>query len=101
MNKDYGPGWDALVLPLLALAERWHIKVTALTTNYGRLMVLWDPPEPGSDLEPGQLETFREAAIAAERLSVLICDECGRPGRLRDTFPAQTRCDAHTTGKAL
>jgi len=100
-DKYYGPGWDPLISPLLALAERWNVKINDVMTNYGGLRISWQPPDVGYDLEPGQLEQFRTAALAVETLSTLICDQCGQPGRLRDTSPAQTRCDKHAEGPTL
>lgn len=96
--KNYGKGWDVLVSPVVVLADSLGIPLTETHTNYGRLVLRWGAPEPGYDLEPGEMEQFRAYALAAETLSMLMCDVCGQPGHLRISMPdPHVRCDLHLT----
>ncbi len=45
-------------------------------------------------------EYTKNVISTVEHLSAFICEDCGRPGRIRRGGWAKCRCDIHASGKA-
>jgi hypothetical protein len=95
LDSECGPGWLSLVAAILTRANTLGIRVRSVTEKYGKLRIDWEPPFIGSELDPGEQNLFSSFVDAAELLSGLICEKCGKPGSLRDVGWLKTWCNQH------
>lgn len=80
-----GPGWDALIFPLIERCKAEGIQILQIKEKYGELR-FYIGPAP---------DDLLDAIDEAEMKSAETCELCGRPGRIRGTGWLSTRCDAH------
>ena len=87
-EKDVGPGWASLVKPLIERAKAEGIDIRQIKEKFGGLR-FYTGPAP---------ESFYNDIDAAEKASMKTCEECGQPGKTRNTDGwMRTRCDACIT----
>lgn len=89
MSTDWlssiGPGWHALVQPLIDLAHAEGATIAQVKEKFGGLRFYVNRSTPALD----------EAIAKAEAQSYTICEECGAPGKLRSGGWLRTLCDTH------
>lgn len=80
------PGWHALVQPLIDRCAQEGVSIDQVKQKFGGLRFY---VRSCSD-------EFHAAINAAEKRSFIICEECGKPGRLRDDRSyIRALCDPH------
>lgn len=88
-EDDVGPGWAQIVKPLIALCKERGVPVLQIKEKFGGLRFYVGATDPDDDM-------VHQAIDNAERMSLLICEECGQPGKLRtDLGWIKTLCDDH------
>lgn len=89
LGNSTPPGWTAIVAPLLAMAEKEGASVMQIKEKFGSLRFYVD----------GASDTLLKAIIEAEGLSAITCQQCGKPGTLREKNGwLRTLCDEHVNG---
>jgi hypothetical protein len=87
---ECGDGWHAILDELGAVMERHGARASQVKEKFSGLRVYTDGH--GDDVE---------AAIrAAERASLVTCEQCGKPGQRRGGAWVLTLCDGCYGGKA-
>jgi len=84
-TDSIGPGWKALVQPLIDYCTEHKIDIHQIKEKFGGLRFYY----VGGD------EAFGDMVQAAEDRSFKICEKCGETGKPRNLPWVQTLCDAH------
>lgn len=79
---ECGPGWRALVDPLIERCTQLGGEVTQVKEKFGRLRFYYHLPEVGSLAQEVAQTAFGDEVDAAEHESAYVCEMCGRLGRL-------------------
>jgi hypothetical protein len=89
---EIGKGWRPLIKQLIIDLKKmgWDGNITQIKQKFGGLRFY---------IGAGSLKIFNRID-KAEKESFKICEECGRPGRLRGNSWLMTLCDKHSS-KAL
>lgn len=107
MKSEVGNGWAAIVAAAIAdaamLPVDWAFEITSARRVNGGLMI--DARYAQIDVPPAQMiaklaphpaRSLRRIQILAHERSLVTCEICGRPGRLRGGGEAAlARCDEH------
>src|ERR1700675_4256173 len=71
--RDNGPGWDALIDPIVPHANEIGVTITQVKEKFGALRVYFCPGQADTD-------KLEEMIDAAELASATTCEMCGKPG---------------------
>ena len=93
-KQSVGPGWAGLIDEIFDRRDREYpqIRIVQVKEKYGGLRVYVEGPAE-------QFNPFNELVDAIEHRSYLICEQCGKPGVLRQGGWVQTLCDEHAEGR--
>lgn len=87
--REHGDGWETLLAPILAEADRVDATIAYSKEKYGRLRIEFDSGSVDTD----KLEDLIDQA---EKDSATVCELCGRPGVLMDKGHwLKTLCQTH------
>lgn len=95
---EFGPGWIGIVSDFcdqlrLWQADGWSIRLRWAKEKFGSLRLFTDVNHVTvTPLQSYGIALMREVA---RRKSLMTCQECGQPGRLRLGAHAATLCDRH------
>lgn len=73
--RECGDGWEGLLAPIIAEADKAGATLSQVKEKYGRLRVYFDPGTSNTD----KLEDLIDQAEAD---SATVCEMCGKPGHL-------------------
>ena len=92
--QEHLPGWKHLIDPLLSRLEELGGQVHQIKEKFGGLRFYYSFPESVSQEDR---RAFFELVDAAERMSSSTCEECGKPGELRNNgrLLLKTLCEKH------
>lgn len=76
--REHGNGWESLLAPIIAEADRCGAELSQVKEKFGRLRVYFHPGQADTDV-------LEELIDQAERESGRICEMCGKPGVLMTT----------------
>jgi hypothetical protein len=103
-HNGYGDGWDKLLRALCTelsklLKEPGRVVPAQIKEKFGglRFYIDWNKDVP---LDADLWHEVRNKVDAVERLSTMICEECGELGRRRQGRWIQTLCEFHAEGRA-
>ena len=90
---DCGPGWTDLIEGLNEVLDLWGAegRFDGIKEKFGLLRLSWFGDDQGGRID--------ELTDAAEEISAMICERCGRRGMLRSTRAGggwlSTSCEEH------
>ncbi|QGY03250.1 hypothetical protein MMSR116_16180 [Methylobacterium mesophilicum SR1.6/6] len=95
-DPGVGPGWSWLFeAGAVAIRERGvprNFKTQQTKEKFGSARWYWSAEE--------SCEYTKNVISTLEHLSAFICEDCGRPGRIRRGGWAKCRCDIHASAKS-
>jgi hypothetical protein len=71
--RECGDGWEGLLAPIIAEADRCGAELTQVKEKNGLLRVYFAPGKADTD-------DLEELVDQAERASEKVCEMCGKPG---------------------
>ena len=88
-----GPGWHKIVEPLIDKAWEMGITIDQIKEKYGGLRFYFSG---GLKITGKMFDKFMKLVDEAEARSYLICERCGKDGKLRQDLDwILTLCDEH------
>lgn len=86
-----GKGWADLINAVFSKAQSYSpgIRIIQVKEKWGGLRIYCDP----------YVEDFEKMVREVEKKSFTICEECGKPAKLRDGSWYKTLCDEHANGR--
>lgn len=73
--REHGDGWEGLLAPIIAEADRVGATLSQVKEKYGRMRVYFDPGQADTD----KLEDLIDQT---ETDSATVCEMCGKPAHL-------------------
>jgi hypothetical protein len=87
--REHGDGWENILAPVIAEADRLGATLTQVKEKYGTLRVYFDPG-------PTDTDTLEDLIDTAEEESGRTCELCGKPGVLMTSgYWLKTLCPDH------
>ena len=83
---ECGPGWKAIIEPLMDLCRKEGVAITQIKEKFGTLR-FYVASAP---------DHVYAAIDAAEKKSAETCEQCGAPGRLQNDGWMRTVCKKHS-----
>jgi hypothetical protein len=88
--REQGEGWESLLAPIIAEADRVGATLTCVKEKYGRMSVYFDPGHADTD-------ALEDLIDDAEEQSGRTCELCGRAGVLMASgYWLKTLCAPHS-----
>ena len=84
-GTECGPGWNALIKPLIDACKKEGVTITQIKEKYGTLNFYTGPCS----------QELQDKIDQAEKQSAFICEQCGAPGTLQGYTWMYTACDLH------
>lgn len=112
-KSEVGPGWGTILDLTDNALEQWipGYQIAQIKEKYGGLRYYFYFPEDFEDkynMEDGQsvqehnerMTQIHNFVHAMEALSYTVCDQCGKPGKLRSSGPYSSfvLCEEHKDG---
>ena len=95
-KESVGPGWTPLVDAIFDKRDELKIdvKIVQVKEKWGGLRVY-----TGAFYDDAPYKEFDNFLIEIEKKSFTICEDCGKPGKLRSGGWYRTLCEEHATGR--
>ena len=90
-QRSVGPGWAPLIEQAVAFLKTRGVNITDIKEKYGALLIF-------TDYYDDEVIDFIETISWR---SMHICEECGRPGKIRQTGWVKTLCFQHYIGSRI